>query len=160
MTAKKKPADKKPQGRPTRYKPEYDELAYNFCLLGATDAQMGEFFGVSEQTVNSWKKNHPTFLESIKSGKLQADALAAQSLFKRATGYVGKKTVTATHEGVVTDTRVVDDYVGPDTGAAIFWLKNRQPSLWRDKKEIEMLGDETEAELDWSIGSADDDAQG
>ena len=26
-------------------------------------------------------------------------------------------------------------YYAPDTTAAIFWLKNRQPELWRDKPE-------------------------
>lgn len=26
----------------------------------------------------------------------------------------------------------------PDTTAAIFWLKNRQPHLWRDKQEVEV----------------------
>ena len=34
-----------------------------------------------------------------------------------------------------------------DTTAAIFWLKNRQPQLWRDRKELDAnvtLGDELE----------------
>jgi len=25
----------------------------------------------------------------------------------------------------------------PDTTAAIFWLKNRQPAKWREKQEVE-----------------------
>ena len=53
-------------GRPSKYKKEYAEQAYKFCLLGATDARLGEFFGVSEQTINAWKDAHPEFLESIK----------------------------------------------------------------------------------------------
>lgn len=30
--------------------------------------------------------------------------------------------------------------VVPDTTAQIFWLKNRRPDLWRDKRDIEMSG--------------------
>ena len=35
------------------------------------------------------------------------------------------------------------DYVEhypPDTTACIFWLKNRQPALWRDKVQQELSG--------------------
>jgi hypothetical protein len=27
------------------------------------------------------------------------------------------------------------EHVAPDTTAAIFWLKNRRPDLWRDKQD-------------------------
>ena len=119
----------------SKYKPEYDELAYNYGLLGATDRQMAEFFGVCEATINNWKNDHPSFLESLNTSKAQADAMVAKSLFKRALGVTiteekdesgtnGSKTTTTTKE------------VPPDTTAAIFWLKNRQPEIWRDKKEV------------------------
>lgn len=44
-----------------------------------------------------------------------------------------------------TDTRLVvtkrvTKQVAPDTGAAAFWLKNRKPETWRDKKETELSG--------------------
>lgn len=31
--------------------------------------------------------------------------------------------------------------VAPDTTAAIFWLKNRRPDLWRDKQHTELSGE-------------------
>lgn len=34
----------------------------------------------------------------------------------------------------------VDKEVTPDTTAAIFWLKNRKPKEWRDKRETELSG--------------------
>ena len=74
-------------GRKTKYKQEYDELAFNYCLLGAKDTQLAEFFNVTEQTINNWKKDHPSFFESIKKGKQDADAEVANSLFHRAKGY-------------------------------------------------------------------------
>lgn len=30
--------------------------------------------------------------------------------------------------------------IAPETGAAAFWLKNRKPKTWRDKKETELTG--------------------
>lgn len=37
-------------------------------------------------------------------------------------------------------TKEVTKQVAPDTGAAAFWLKNRKPETWRDKKETELSG--------------------
>lgn len=34
----------------------------------------------------------------------------------------------------------VDKQVSPDTTAGIFWLKNRKPKEWRDRKETEISG--------------------
>ena len=58
-------------GRPTAYKKEYAEQAMRLCLLGATDQEMAGFFSVSEQTINTWKGKHPSFLESIRKGKIE-----------------------------------------------------------------------------------------
>jgi len=74
-------------GRPSKYKPEYAEQAYKLCLLGATDAELADFFAVSEQTINAWKGDFPEFLESLTNGKHHADAKVAQALYHRALGY-------------------------------------------------------------------------
>lgn len=120
----------------SKYKTEYDELAYNYALLGVTDKQLAEFFGVCEATLNNWKNDHPSFLESLKRGKSQADAMVAKSLFHRALGYSHPETKIATRDGQITDTLDIEKHYAPDPTAAIFWLKNRQPEIWRDKKEV------------------------
>lgn len=117
MTAKK--AEPSKGGRPSSYKPEYADLAKHFSLLGATDKEMADAFGVSEVTLNAWKQSHPEFLKSLKEGKLQADAVVASKLYTRAIGY-----------------ELNDKHYPPDTTACIFWLKNRQPDKWRDKTEV------------------------
>lgn len=123
-------------GRPTAYRDEYAEQAYKLCLLGATDAEMGDFFGVSEQTINAWKKAHPRFLEAITRGKTEADANVAQRLYQRAIGYEHEDVYPSSYQGVVTLTPI-HKYYPPDTPAASLWLRNRQPTKWRDKQEIE-----------------------
>lgn len=101
-------------------------------MLGATDKDMAEAFGVSEQTLNSWKQKHPRFLESIKRGKICADAEVAESLFHRAKGFSKKQVKIFQHEGESYE-HAYQEYYPPDTGAAMAWLKNRRPKAWRDK---------------------------
>ncbi len=61
------------------------------CRLGATDKKLGDFFGVSEQTINAWKKAHPSFLESLKHDKDYADAEVADKLYKEVMAQVSKE---------------------------------------------------------------------
>lgn len=130
--------EKKPHGRPTKYDPEYhDAHAYRYCLLGCTDSEMSKFFEISEATLNTWKEKHPSFLESLRSGKHEADAKVAESLYKRANGYNVMKIKFATHEGVITDEKEYAEHLPPDVGAAKMWLKNRQPDKWREKIDVE-----------------------
>lgn len=133
-------AEEKSAGRPTDYREEMNDQVYKLCMLGATDEQIADFFDIQVSTLNNWKKRHPAFMESIKQGKMGADMNVVNSLYKRATGYTAKKVVTANTGGIITDVKEVDEYVGPDTGAAIFWLKNRQPKQWRDKQDIAHSG--------------------
>ena len=147
MTEKKNPAEKKKRGRKSEYKIEYSDQALKLCLLGATDKELAEFFSVSEQTLNKWKKDYPEFLESLKKGKSIADANVASRLYNRAIGYACEATKFAASEGKITDSKEYTEHYPPDTTAAIFWLKNRQPEKWRDKKEVDTnvnLGDELE----------------
>lgn len=125
--------------RPSKYKPEYSEQALKLCRLGAKDAELADFFHVSEQTINAWKEAYPEFLESLKEGKGLADAEVADKLFKRATGYQHQavKIVANANTGQEHIVPYTEHYP-PDTTAAIFWLKNRRPDLWRDKTESQI----------------------
>ncbi len=151
-----KPARK--AGRPSEYLPEYTDQAAKLCRLGAIDADLADFFEVSEVTINAWKKAHPEFLKSIKSGKALVDRDIAERLIERASGSEwieqkevklkrkntrfddkGKKIETVEEEVV----EVVDlkKAAPPDTTAIIFFLKNRRPDLWRDKQDVQHSAD-------------------
>jgi hypothetical protein len=139
----KKSAEKKNErGRPTKYKKEYSVQVEKLCKLGATDKEIADFFEVTEQTINNWKTDHSDFFESIKKGKLLADAEVAEKLFQRATGYSHPDVHISSYEGSITVTDITKHYP-PDPTSGIFWLKNRQPAKWRDKPDV--ADDESQA---------------
>ena len=120
-------------GRPTRYRVAFVEQAHKLCALGATDNDLADFFGVSDVTINNWKKKHPKFLKSVKKSKLDRDTLVERSLHDRAMGYSHPETKVINSDG---DTVDITRHHPPDATSMIFWLKNRQPARWRDSKEI------------------------
>lgn len=124
------------RGRPTLYKEEYADQAYKLCLLGATDAEMADFFQIAESTLNLWKQAQPIFMESITRGKLLADAEVAEKLFHRAKGYSHDAVKIFNDSGREMVVPYTEHYP-PDTQAASLWLRNRQPKKWRDKQEID-----------------------
>lgn len=101
---------------------------------GLTDEQIAENMGISCSTLYDWKNKYSDISESLKRGKEVVDVLVENALFKRALGYEYKE---VTKEDGVT-TKVVTKHMAPDTTAQIFWLKNRRPDLWRDRKNIDM----------------------
>ena len=57
---------------------------------GLTDKQIAHNMGVSEQTLNVWKKKYPSLFESLKRGKEVIDREVENALLKRALGYTIK----------------------------------------------------------------------
>lgn len=127
------------EGRPTKYQDTYPGQAYKLAMLGLTDLQIAEFFGVSHQTYYDWQDAHPEFLESTHRGKLVADAETAVSLYKRANGYSHEAVKIFMPAGASAPVyaKYVEHYP-PDTPAASLWLRNRQKALWRDRQEIDV----------------------
>ncbi|AMK75389.1 hypothetical protein A1342_19185 [Methylomonas methanica] len=106
------------------------------CLLGAVDSEIADFFGVSASTINLWKLRHSEFSESLRAGKMYADACMAKKLYERGMGYSHPDVHVSVINNEVVLTELTKHYP-PDTKAAFIWLKNRQPTLWRDKIEVE-----------------------
>lgn len=118
-------------GRPTKYRPEYDEKARKLSLLGATDEQIADFFEVVPSTLYLWKKEFPSFSESIKVGKLESDMGVVDSLHKSATGYdYIEVQETEGAEGALLKRVTTTKHVSPNTASISLWLRNRQKKLW------------------------------
>ena len=125
--------------RPASYRSEFAEQAEKLCRLGATDIELADFFRVSVRTIYRWQAQHEAFCQALKSGKEGADARVERSLFAKATGYSYDALKIFNADGVALKVPY-REHVPPDTTACIFWLKNRRPDLWRDKRELEVSG--------------------
>ena len=119
-------------GRATKYRKEYDQLAYEMCLMGATNAVMAEAFDVNESTIENWLKNYPTFATKVRAGKLFADGKVAAALYNRAVGQnVEEWRETMDKDGEIHNLKTTKQLPG-EVNAQRFWLKNRQPDNWKE----------------------------
>ena len=141
---------KKRRGKATLFKPEYTERVEELCRSGSTDRDLALFFKVSINTIDNWKKRYPDFFLALLKGKQEADANAAEALYRNAIGseyyeehavklkrkiFDDKGKVIRTEEHV--QAIPLKKHSKPDTTAQIFHLKNRRPDLWRDVKKAE-----------------------
>ncbi|RXM69420.1 transposase [Clostridium tetani] len=132
-------------------------LVEGWARNGLTDEQIAKNLGIGLTTFYKYKKEHSELSEALKKGKEVIDFEVESALLKRALGYEYEE---VTQERVlrkdergqpITDihgfplyemvvTKKVKKEVTPDTTAQIFWLKNRKPQEWRDKRDIEHSG--------------------
>lgn len=101
-------------GRPSLFNEALSEVIVQMYETGSTLSEIAENIGVTERTLYSWRANKPEFFQALKKAQNIADKLVEESLFRNA--------------------------ISGNVVAQIFWLKNRQPDLWRDKQSIETLG--------------------
>ena len=99
---------------------------------GLTDEQIASNIGIRAGTLYDWKNRFSDISEALKKGKEVVDRQVENALLKRALGYTYAE---ITYEDGEETKRVIKEVV-PDTTAQIFWLKNRKPEVWRDKREI------------------------
>lgn len=128
------PKPKSKGGRPSAYQADFAVQAEKLCKLGATDAELADFFGVSTVTIWRWQSAHEQFCNALKRGKESADERVERSLYNRAVGYTFDSEKVFQHQGSIVRAKTIE-HVPPDTTSMIFWLKNRRPEQWRDKTE-------------------------
>jgi hypothetical protein len=74
-----------------KYKPEFANIAYEMCLLGATTEQLARALGISERTFHYWLQEIPEFGEQVRAGREIADRKVAMSLYQKAIGWSHKQ---------------------------------------------------------------------
>lgn len=114
---------------------------------GLTDKDIAEKkIGVCERTFSRWKEKNESIVSALKEGRAPVDTEIEDSMAKAARGYyvTEKKPIkvktTKKKDGMeITEEHVevveVERYVEPVVIAQIFWLKNRKPDYWKDKRE-------------------------
>lgn len=133
--------NKRGRGRPTKYKPEYNEMAYELCKWGGLDdKKLAKVFKTTETSITTWKHKYPDFLLSLKKGKIEFDTDNVENaLLQRALGYQHPEVQFFSHNGIVTDERTTVKQYPPETGACIKWLMNRRGKDWSEKDQEKEL---------------------
>lgn len=113
---------------------------------GLTDEQIAKNMGVGYSTLQTWKANYQDIQDTLKKNKEIVDYEVENALLKRALGYGYTETTRErmfneeTGEYELVTTKEVHKEIAPDTTAGIFWLKNRKPDEWRDKRDVSLEG--------------------
>lgn len=114
---------------------------------GLTDKDIAtKKIGIGERTFTDWKKKYNAIPAALKEGRAPVDTEIEDSMVRSAKGFKVKEKkafkvkttkkkdgmeITEEHMEVVE----VERFVDPVVVAQIFWLKNRKPDYWKDKRE-------------------------
>lgn len=120
----------------TKYESKrHTRLVEGLARRGLTDDQIAEHIGVTRKTLYEWRRKYPAFAVALAHNKDEADLQVEKSLFQRALGYDYTETKEIREGKKLVKTEKTVKHIAPDVTAQIFWLKNRRPDLWRDKRE-------------------------
>ena len=118
---------------------------------GREQKQIAELIGISPGTLYAWRKAYPEFDEAFKKGRVdwfeRALPEVENAAYRLATGYTYKETtqelkdVGGTLQLVVT--KVVTKHAAPNPVSNMYWLQNRAPDVWKDRRNQQPEADET-----------------
>lgn len=109
----------------------------DWARLGLIDEQIASNMGITVKTLYEWKKKYSVICDTLKKGKEIVDIQVENALLKRALGYTTTETKIKKELGQITEEITITKEIPPDPTSAIFWLKNRRPEQWREKREVE-----------------------
>ncbi len=114
----------------------YLELIAGWCRNGSTDKEIAKALKIGYSTFNKYKTLHQELVEALKSNKDIADTNVESALYSRAIGHKWTEQVLV-GKGDKKKVLTIEKELPPDVTAQIFWLKNRKPKEWSDKKNID-----------------------
>ncbi len=107
-----------------------------WARAGLSEKQIAHNMGCGYSTLQEWKKKYAPILQALKKGKEVVDHEVENALLKKALGYQYTETTKEYKNGELTLEKEVTKEMPPDMSAQLVWLKNRKPTEWRDKKDV------------------------
>lgn len=108
---------------------------------GLIDSQIAHNMGIAYSTFREWCGKFPALSAALKKGKAPVDLEVENALLKRALGYDYEEITTEIYDMPDGTQRKhikkVTKMVVPDTTAQIYWLNNRRPDRWKNRKAAE-----------------------
>jgi len=124
------------------YNPKYhDDWGWSLALKGATNEEIADAFGITARTLIRWMNRYQTLKEKINEGKASANSRVERNLYEMTKGYEVEEEqrildVNSEGKSKIGKIVVTKKHVPPNVTAIIFWLKNRDPAVWRDRHEL------------------------
>lgn len=126
--------------------PEQEEALRQWGRNGLTQTEIAANMGISLSTLRAWQKKCPALSAAIKNARACADARVENALFVKAVGYtkILRKPVKVRRWKVENGRKVGEEevieyaeeevHVPPDVAAIAFYLKNRLPDAWKERR--------------------------
>lgn len=129
----------KPSKWETNVQPRLAEIQQWF-QEGVSSDQIIKNLDIGSSTWYEYIDKHPVLADLVKWSKSVINMSVENSLFRAATGYEYEeiKTIIEEDKNGKKRTRIekVKRHMPPNPTAMVFWLKNRVPSEWNDRREI------------------------
>lgn len=120
-------------------KPEYINMIANWARRGLTHQEIADKMYISLESLMLWRKKSATIREAT-DGREMALCQVENAMYRDALGFYYTEQVVTNKGDVVELTK----YKLPSLPAQIFYLKNRLPKYWADKRDINYTDDTVE----------------
>ena len=126
--------------------PERREVLETWARNGLTMEEIARNMQISKSTLQDWAKKYQDISSALKNARAHADAHVENALFQKAIGCTKtlKKPIKVRRWRVENGKKVGEEevieyadeevYIPPDMGAIAFFLKNRMPDKWKDRR--------------------------
>jgi hypothetical protein len=113
------------------------EKIYQLALLGCSDEEIADFFGVPCEYFQGWCERSGVLSDALKRGRRGADGDVAKSLYKMSTGFYYKEEVAVFDKETKEFHKTwVKKFCKPDGNLIKFWMSCRHKSWAEAPKEL------------------------
>lgn len=126
-------------------------LLKDYARRGMTDKEIAKSIGIGRTTFYNWIKKSKEFEEAIKEGRKPVIVEVEDSFIRECTGYwVTEITEKEDSKGNIT-TITSEKWIRPNVSSMMFYLKNKDPEHWTDRKTERIL-----SKVDLTINNIED----
>lgn len=120
--------------------PKTPEIVRAIAMQGVTDPELAFMFGLDPKIIKAWRKMYPSFDKALEEGRTVADVEVIQALHKKAVGFTRQYDVAKYSKDQGAYTLSLEEEIQPDTNAIKYWLSNRDPARWSERRHIQVTG--------------------
>jgi len=132
-----------------------DPAVEQMAREGLTNDQIASELGIHRRTLYTWLPQYESLAMALQRGRADIDQTVVLSLLKRSLGFEVDEEQTTTEDKLdkegnvhtLTKTVKTKRFIPPSDSAIIFFLKNRLPNEFRDRRELDITNDQPKVTL-------------